>query len=51
MRERVAQFHGEMKIESGSAGTKILLSLPVPESQPPSQPGAAAPVATPALLS
>ena len=29
MRERVLQFHGEMKIESSAAGTKILVTLPI----------------------
>jgi PAS domain S-box-containing protein len=30
MRERVRQFKGEMKIDSGSSGTKISITLPVP---------------------
>jgi signal transduction histidine kinase len=29
MRERVRQFNGEMKIESSSSGTKILVTIPV----------------------
>ena len=51
MRERVAQFHGEMKIESGPAGTKILLSLPLPASQQRSPAIDASPLAAPAILS
>jgi signal transduction histidine kinase len=33
MRERVRQFHGEMRIESDSSGTKILVNLPVPKEE------------------
>jgi signal transduction histidine kinase len=51
MRERVAQFQGEMKIESGAAGTKILVSLPLPGSQQPSPAIDASPLAAPAILS
>jgi len=29
MRERLSQFNGEMKIESDSAGTRVLVSIPV----------------------
>jgi signal transduction histidine kinase len=32
MRERVRQFHGEMRIESESSGTKILVTLPLPNA-------------------
>jgi PAS domain S-box-containing protein len=31
IRERVRQFHGEMKIESNWSGTSVLVSIPVPE--------------------
>jgi len=51
MRERVGQFQGEMKIESGASGTKILVSMPVLEAQQPPQPINASPVAAPAVLS
>jgi signal transduction histidine kinase len=33
MRERVRQFHGEMRIESDSSGTKILVTLPLPKEE------------------
>lgn len=32
MRERLRQFKGEMKIESDSNGTRILLRIPVPKN-------------------
>jgi signal transduction histidine kinase len=32
MRERVRQFHGEMRIESDISGTRILVSLPLPKA-------------------
>ena len=32
MRERVRQFRGEMKMESNSSGTKIIVSIPVPRT-------------------
>jgi two-component system, NarL family, sensor kinase len=51
MRERVGQFQGEMKIESGPSGTKILVSLPVPVSQQPSPLIDAPPLAAPTVLS
>ena len=34
MRERLRQFDGQMKIESGNAGTRVLVNIPIPaESQ------------------
>jgi PAS domain S-box-containing protein len=32
MRERLRQFNGEMKIESGNHGTRILATIPVPKT-------------------
>jgi PAS domain S-box-containing protein len=31
IRERIRQFHGEMKIESNSSGTSVIVSIPMPE--------------------
>jgi len=33
MRERVRQFRGEMRIESDSSGTRILVTLPLPKAE------------------
>ena len=33
IRERVRSFHGEMRIESDSSGTRILVQMPVPEQE------------------
>jgi PAS domain S-box-containing protein len=30
IRERIRQFHGEMKIESNDSGTSVIISIPVP---------------------
>ncbi len=40
MRERVRQFQGELMIESGPSGTKILVNIPLQPSQEklPAQP-------------
>lgn len=35
MRERVRQFQGQMKIESGASGTHIVVRLPIPPSLSP----------------
>ena len=32
MRERLRQFEGDMKIEPGDRGTKILFTIPIAES-------------------
>jgi PAS domain S-box-containing protein len=32
MRERVRQFHGEMRIESESSGTRIVVAIPLPKA-------------------
>jgi signal transduction histidine kinase len=37
MRERVRQFHGELKIESSGSGTHIVVSLPIPSEASPSE--------------
>jgi PAS domain S-box-containing protein len=31
IRERIRQFHGEMKIESNGSGTTVIVSIPMPE--------------------
>jgi PAS domain S-box-containing protein len=31
IRERIRQFHGEMKIESNGSGTSVIISIPIPE--------------------
>jgi PAS domain S-box-containing protein len=31
IRERIRQFHGEMKIESNGSGTSVIVSIPVPK--------------------
>ncbi len=31
IRERVRQFHGEMKIESDGSGTSVIVSIPIPQ--------------------
>jgi signal transduction histidine kinase len=31
IRERIRQFHGEMKIESNSSGTSVIVSIPIPK--------------------
>jgi signal transduction histidine kinase len=31
IRERIRQFHGEMKIESNSSGTSVIVSIPMPK--------------------
>lgn len=31
IRERVRQFHGEMKIESNGSGTSVIVSIPIPD--------------------
>jgi signal transduction histidine kinase len=40
IRERIRQFHGEMKIESNSSGTSVIVSIPVPNEvrSPDSEP-------------
>ncbi len=44
IRERIRQFHGEMKIESNSSGTSVIVSIPVPKEvrSPDSEPVQAA---------
>jgi two-component system, NarL family, sensor kinase len=37
MRERVRQLHGDMKIESSSAGTHVFVSLPIPPRVSPTE--------------
>jgi two-component system, NarL family, sensor kinase len=32
MRERLRQFQGDLKIESGSSGTRILATIPIPKT-------------------
>jgi PAS domain S-box-containing protein len=32
IRERIRQFHGEMKIESNGSGTSVIVSIPMPKS-------------------
>jgi signal transduction histidine kinase len=34
MRERIRQFHGEMKIESNGSGTSVIVSIPMPKEAP-----------------
>jgi PAS domain S-box-containing protein len=34
IRERIRQFHGEMKIESHDSGTSVIVSIPVPKEDP-----------------
>jgi PAS domain S-box-containing protein len=34
MRERIRQFHGEMKIESNGSGTSVIVSIPMPKETP-----------------
>jgi signal transduction histidine kinase len=31
MRERVVQFHGDIKIQSNESGTKVIVTFPIPE--------------------
>jgi signal transduction histidine kinase len=31
IRERIRPFHGEMKIESNSSGTCVIVSIPIPK--------------------
>ena len=31
IRERIRQFHGEMKIESNGSGTSVIVSIPMPK--------------------
>jgi signal transduction histidine kinase len=31
IRERIRQFHGEMKIESNRSGTSVIVSIPMPK--------------------
>jgi signal transduction histidine kinase len=40
IRERIRQFHGEMKIESNGSGTSVLVNIPMPKEtrSPDSQP-------------
>jgi len=37
MQERLRQFQGEIKIESGSSGTRVLVTIPIPASSPAKQ--------------
>lgn len=32
MRERLRQFHGELRVESGKSGTKVFATIPIPKS-------------------
>jgi PAS domain S-box-containing protein len=34
IRERIRQFHGEMKIESNGSGTSVVVSIPMPKEAP-----------------
>ena len=34
IRERIRQFHGEMKIESNGSGTSVIVSIPMPKEAP-----------------
>jgi signal transduction histidine kinase len=34
MRERVRQFEGKIKFESSASGTKVVVTFPIPESEP-----------------
>jgi PAS domain S-box-containing protein len=34
IRERIRQFHGEMKIESNGSGTSVIVSIPLPKEVP-----------------
>jgi PAS domain S-box-containing protein len=34
IRERIRQFHGEMKIESNGSGTSVIVSIPMPQEVP-----------------
>ena len=34
IRERIRQFHGEMKIESNDSGTSVIVSIPLPKEVP-----------------
>jgi PAS domain S-box-containing protein len=34
IRERIRQFHGEMKIKSNSSGTSVIVSIPMPKENP-----------------
>jgi PAS domain S-box-containing protein len=43
MRERVRQFDGKIKFESNASGTQIVVSFPIPRSEP-GQPGTGSPV-------
>ena len=31
IRERIRQFHGEMKMESNGSGTSVIVSIPIPK--------------------
>jgi PAS domain S-box-containing protein len=34
IRERIRQFHGEIKIESNSSGTSVMVNIPIPNETP-----------------
>ena len=34
IRERIRQFHGEMRIESNGSGTSVIVSIPMPKEDP-----------------
>jgi len=34
MQERLRQFEGKMNIESGSSGTRIIVTIPIPKATP-----------------
>jgi signal transduction histidine kinase len=44
MRERVRQFHGELKVESTSCGTKIRVNIPVPKNMHSISPSTLSPI-------
>jgi two-component system, NarL family, sensor kinase len=39
IRERIRQFHGEMKIESNGSGTSVIVSIPMPKEARPTHSG------------
>jgi signal transduction histidine kinase len=44
MRERLRQFEGTMNIESGSSGTRIFVTIPIPKSTLPEDENKAEPL-------